>query len=288
MSHTRMLIVPLVLALATLACSITVDLPTFNVETGPTVTDDIDVPLPLAGAVADVELVFGAGRLDISPGAQGALVAGTATYNVEELKPEVQVEGSQVRIAQDENRLRGLRNIGADVQNRWELQIGDAPLDLRIMAGAYQGRIELGGLSLQNLHVSDGAADVRLSFSQPNQVEMETMRYETGASTVTLTGLANANFADMIFRGGAGDYRLEFSGNLERDATVSIQAGLSNLVIVVPEGTAARLSVDSGFSNVDPSGSWRASGQDAYTLSGDGPELNINVDIGAGNLELRN
>lgn len=288
MFYTRMLVVPLVLALATLACSITFDLPTFNVETGPTLTDDINVRVPPAGEVADLELVFGAGRLDISPGAQGALVAGTATYNVEELKPEIQVDGSQVRITQDETRLRGLRNIGRDVQNRWDLQIGDTPLDLRIMAGAYQGRIELGDLSLHNLHISDGAADVRLSFSQPNRVEMETLRYETGASTVTLTGLANANFADMIFRAGAGDYRLEFSGDLDRDAAVSIQAGLSNLVIVVPEGTAARLSVDGGFSNVDPSGSWRASGQDNYTLAGEGPELTINVDVGAGNLELRN
>ena len=34
-----------------------------------------------------------------------------------------------------------------------------------------------------------------LSFSEVNPVEMDTLRYDTGASrAVTLTGLANANF----------------------------------------------------------------------------------------------
>ena len=115
---------------------------------------------------------------------------------------------------------------------------------------------------------------------------MDTLRYDTGASQATLTGLANANFQDMDFRSGAGDYRLDFSGDLQQDADVSIKSGLSSIVIIVPEGTPATVHFEGGLVNVERSGSWRMSGG-LYTLSGEGPELTITVEMGAGNLELR-
>ncbi len=159
------------------------------------------------------------------------------------------------------------------------------PLNLVIQAGAYQGDIELGGLALHSLQVSDGAAQVDLAFSQPNPVDMETLRYETGASQVHLTSLANANFSKMDFRGGVGEYVLDFSGELMRDATVTVDAGLSSIKIIVPEGTSARVIVDRGLANVDIDNGWEKSGND-YTTAGEGPRLTINVNLGAGNLEL--
>lgn len=276
------------LALATLACRISVDLPINEIKTGPTQMQDINVPLlKETGAVADVELAFGAGRLNISPGAVDQLITGTATYNVPEFEPQITIEGTRVRIAQDQSRFEGIPNFGDNVRNTWDLEFSDAPMNLRVAAGAYQGRVELGGLSLSNLRVSDGAAESQVSFSTPNQVQMDTLRYETGASKITLTGLANANFGEMIFKGGAGDYRLDFSGDLQRNATVNVQSGLSNVVISVPEGTAARLSIQGGLANVDMRGSWEKSG-DTYRLSGEGPMITFTVDMGAGNLELNN
>ena len=116
---------------------------------------------------------------------------------------------------------------------------------------------------------------------------MSSLRYETGASKVTLTGLANANFTNMIFKSGAGDYTLDFTGELQQDASVDIQSGLSNLVIVMPQGTPTNLNVRGGLTNVNFSGVWSSSGN-TYTIEGNGPSLTINIDMGAGNLELRN
>jgi hypothetical protein len=160
-------------------------------------------------------------------------------------------------------------------------------MDLNINAGAYKGVLDLGGLAIQNLRISDGAADVSLDFSSPNQADMEELRYNTGASQVKLTGLANANFAEMVFKGGAGSYSLDFSGELVRDATVTIDSGFSSVTLIVPEGVDARVIVDSGLANVDIGGNWEKSGNE-YTLEGEGPRLTINVNIGAGSLELRN
>jgi hypothetical protein len=164
--------------------------------------------------------------------------------------------------------------------------LSDMPTRLSINAGAYQGDLELGGLSLKSLQVNDGAADVRLKFSEPNQVEMESLRYTTGASNLRLSGLANAHFASMIFRGGAGNYSLDFSGDLTQDAVVTIEAGMSQVTLIIPEGVSARVIFKGSLVEVNTSGDWQKSG-DTYTLQGSGPTLTINVDMAAGQLELK-
>jgi hypothetical protein len=274
------------IALATLACNFTVDTPVRGVSIGTLETYEFDIPQPESGETTELNLKFGAGELIISPGLGESLVLGKATYNVEEFEPKVIVRGSEVEISQEIEELNIIPILDEDIENNWDLALGSSPMALQISAGGYQGEFELGGLALSDLYIAEGAADSRLSFSEANLVEMDTLRYETGASKAVLTGLANANFEDMEFRSGAGDYRLEFSGKLQRDGQVDIKSGLSNLVIVVPEGTAATVSVESGFTNIDLDGDWRSSGN-MYVLAGEGPELNFTIEMGAGNLELR-
>jgi N-terminal domain of toast_rack, DUF2154 len=277
-----------ILALVTMACSVSVNLPSNQFNTGETQTDEINVPYPESPTgTTDLTLTFGAGELNLQPGAGGALASGTATYNVAEFKPEITTNGNQVTISTGKQDLRGIPNFGKNYNNTWDLKLGDLPMRLDIKAGAYKGVMELGGLSLSSLNVSDGAAEVALSFSSPNKAEMDSLRYQTGASKVDLSGLANANFSDMTFKGGAGSYSLDFTGELKRDATVNVDAGLSSVTIIVPKGVSARVLVDRGLSNVDISGDWEKSGND-YTLSGQGPRITINVNLGAGNLVLRN
>ena len=50
---------------------------------------------------------------------------------------------------------------------------------------------------------------------------MESLTYDTGASSVTITGLADANFKKMEFKGGAGSFTLDFSGQLRTDGSVT-------------------------------------------------------------------
>ncbi len=275
-----------VLALTSMSCGLTLDLPITRFETGPEISEDISIPLPASGE-ADLVLNFGAGNLSLKPGAQGALVQGTAVYNVSVLKPRVTTQGERINLDSGDLEMEGFPNFSEELKNKWDLLLSDAPMTLQINAGAYDGKYEMGGLSLRSLKVGDGAANVALSFSQPNKVEMDSLRYETGASSVSLSGLANANFDEMIFKCGAGDYTLDFSGQLLRDADVTIDGGLSQITLIVPKGVSARVFVDGGLSNVDLSGVWEQSGG-AYTLAGDGPRLTINVNIGAGNLSLRN
>jgi hypothetical protein len=274
-----------VLVLVTMACGITINIPQDEFDYGPTRTTEINVQPPDAPE-ADVTLEFGAGKLEVSPGAGEALVTGEATFNVDQLEPVVEIDGEDVRISSGSWDFDRFPRFGRDLENTWELKLGEMPMNLVLNAGAYQGDLELGGLALKSLEIADGAADVKLQFSQPNLVEMEFLRYTTGASNVRLTGLANANFTSMVFRSGAGDYTLDFSGELQRDAVVTIESGISRVVVIVPEGMNAEVNFTGGLSSVDVDGDWQRSG-DEYTLAGEGPRLTINIDMGAGSLELK-
>lgn len=269
------------LAAASLACSISVP----RLETGPTETVTVNEALPAGDAVAEVNLKMGAGTLSLTGGADG-LVSGEIKYNIAEWKPTVTNQDGKVTIEQGSS--DGISGIpGDDIVNDWELKLGNAPMELTLDAGAYEGAVDLSGVPLRNLSISDGASSSEVKFDSLNPEEMDELRYDTGASSVTLTGLANANFTDLIFKGGVGDYTLDFSGALQRDASVDITTGVSSLRIVIPEGMTAKVTVDGAISDVDTEGTWTTSG-DTYETSGSGPILTINVDMGVGSLKLVN
>ncbi len=279
----------LVLTLVTMACGIHIDLPVTQVKTGPTVTDQITAPAPAsASTVTDLTLSFGAGKITLNPGAESAsLISGTATYNVPDFKPVMKVDGNSVTLEQGNLELKGIPKFGENIKNEWDLKLGATPLNLKVNGGAYQADYELGGLAIQQLDVSDGAADVRLSFSQPNTAEMSHLRYSTGASNVTITGLANANAADMQFTSGAGNYELEFSGQLKRDVNVTIESGLSTVKIIVPKGVSATVETQGGLSTVNSRDDWQKNGS-TYSVSGSGPTIRITIKMAAGTLDLSN
>ena len=277
----KLILLIAILALASMACGFNIDIPEVP-KPGPEVVDDINVKTPKADDVS-LKLSFGAGEIKLSPGAS-QLVEGTATYNYSAFKPEVNTDGGDIAIQMSDVDFKTFPNFN-DIKNEWDFKLGDTPMDLSIESGAYDGTFEFGGLALENLTVQDGAANVTLSFSEPNLSEMSTFRYETGASNVKMTGLANANFSLMDFSSGAGDYTLDFSGELQRDASIKISSGLSNIIVIVPEGVNAVVTVDSGASNVSAGSNWSMKGN-IYMQEGEGPTLTFVIEIGAGNVTL--
>ena len=302
MKKIGMMLAVIAMIFATMACSLNV-LPfktTINVEkiqTGPTVTEDFLVPATTGQDETRVECLIGLGKLNIEPGDAEALVEGTVRYNVEELKPTVVQEGDTVRLIQgDEEQGNGLSvtvpdmpleiDIEGRVESDWNLRIGSVPMVLVLQTGATESDIELGGLSLIELNVSQGVSDLELSFSEPNQVVMESMQINAGASNSALSGLSNANAEVISFTGGAGAYRLDFSGELKRDVRVRLEAGVGEIVIVVPEGISAEARLEGALTDVDAFGAWERSG-DVVALEGSGPKILFDITMGLGHLEFR-
>lgn len=302
MKKFSMIVAGLALVCATMACSINI-LPfktTINVEkiqTGPTVTEEIRVAAPMDQDEFRVELLIGLGKLTLEPGDAETLVEGTVRYNVEELKPTVIQEDNIVQLIQgDEEMEQGLRvtvpdlpvdlEIDGRVESEWDLRIGSLPMALIMHTGAMESDLELGGLSLSELNISQGVSDLELSFSTPNQVVMDSMQVNAGASSATLTGLSNANAEVITFKGGAGSYRLDFSGELTRDVRVRLEAGVGEVIILVPEGVSAEARLEGALTDVDAFGAWQRLG-DEVILEGSGPEILFDITMGLGNLEFR-
>jgi hypothetical protein len=279
--YRKLMIFVAILALASMACGFGINIPE-RVQPGPKVTEDILIPYPKEENTS-LKLSFGAGELSLAPGADD-MVDGTATYNYEQVKPVIVIDGGDVIIKMGETNLNFLPSYN-DLKNEWDLKLGSQPIDLSIESGAYTGKFEFGGLALTSLTIKDGAADVELAFSEPNQTDMSIFSYATGASNVTLKGLANANFSLFDFSAGAGDYTLDFSGELQRDASIKVEVGLSNVIIIVPDGVDAIVTVESGASNVSAGSGWSRSGN-VYKQAGEGPTLTFVVEMGAGNLTL--
>ena len=286
MKQRLILLAFLVLAIVTMSCGVTINLPEFaDVKTGPTVSESVRVPLN-GEDVYDLKLEFGAGELKLSPGASGALVEGTATYNIEDLRPDIIIDDENVRISTGDLEISGVPIISENLVNEWDLELAPVAMRLRITAGAYDGEYDLGGLALESLHISDGAANVDLTFSEPNTVVMDTFRYDTGASDVSMYNLLNANFEEMIFNGGAGDYNLEFLGLMTDDVDVRIETGLSDLTVTVPEDANVSIQIDSSLADFSLPGSFEREGGD-YVQDGTGPTLTIHIDVGVGDLTIR-
>ncbi len=277
----------LVLALVTMACGINISAPVTKIKTGPTQKVDIQVPLPGEQSTGvELNLEFLAGEIKLAPGASGGLASGTATFNAAGLEPKVEASGTSYTLRQDNLKIKGVPVFEESVINSWDLMLANTPMSLNIRAGAYKASFELGGLSLGKLVISDGASEVTGTFSKPNNLEMSSFTYSTGTSKVTLKGLANANFAQMTFNSGAGDYTLSFDGDLRRDASITIESGLSTLTIIVPPNVNTRLAFEGGMSTVNTGGGWIQNGS-VYLHSGSGSTLTITVKMGAGTLNLK-
>ncbi|MBN2257866.1 MAG: hypothetical protein JW704_08575 [Anaerolineaceae bacterium] len=275
-------IIIIVLLLTTLGCGITVNNP--RVETGATQTLELDETLPSTAGVSEVTIEMAAGTLNIEPSADDKL-SGRVDYNVPSWNPTIKRDSGSLTLSQGHD--RNIGNItGNDIINDWDLTLGNqVVLDLTINAGAYKGRLDLSGLRLKRLEINDGASDGDVKFNVPNPEVMEKLVYRTGASKVNLYGLANANFTEMSFDSGAGDYLLDFSGTLNMDASVDINSGVSSLTIIIPDGMHALIYNSGAITNVSPVGTWTVS-NNRYEAAGDGPTLTINIDMAIGNLKL--
>ena len=112
-----------------------------------------------------VEIKLGAGDLEVTGGTEKLLEA-DFTYNVAQLKPELEYTDGTLILSQPENEgLPDLRGI-TDFRNEWALRLNDrVPMDLRVDIGAGASELRLAGLSLTGLDITLGAGGSVIDLS---------------------------------------------------------------------------------------------------------------------------
>ncbi|MDO8735546.1 MAG: hypothetical protein Q7K29_00480 [Thermoleophilia bacterium] len=201
----------------------------------------IEVPWPETGEPR-LKVSVGGCRLKISAVDGDAWVSGTYEDPTGGLESKVDDQGGgSVRITQS-GKISRLKNPFAGAP-RMELQLGKSrPFGLIIETGASEATVELGGLPLKRLAIKQGAGRCDLDFSEPNPEEIDEFDVDSGASTLIMRNLANANFTSMTIDGGAATYDLDFGGTLRRDGEVRMSAGVAAVTISVPAATAAKIT----------------------------------------------
>ena len=276
----KYLVILIILVITSLACSFNVNLP--RVTTADEKIFEIIEAIPEDRESSELEIGMGAGRLNITGGSD-IWVSGDVKYNVSLWNPKISHTAYGMKITQETKKQLAIPD--NKVINDWNIAIGDHPTDLEINAGAYQGNLDLTGIPITKLRISDGASQANIRFDSLNPVIMISFHYSTGASQIDIKGLSNANFEKMVFEGGPGSYTLDFSGDLQRDTDIEINYGLGDVKIIIPKGVPAYVKVDGGLNNVELRGTWNVSGNE-YTVTGTGPQLYFEVKMGIGNLQL--
>ena len=277
-----LILVLTMLVIASLACSLNINIP--RLQTGPTQTFNVNEPLGDTNNELNLSFAMGAGSLKLSGGASD-LIDGTIKYNVPSWEPTISKSSSSLTIKQPE--ATNINGIPTDnIVNEWDMRLnGSQVYNLNIVAGAYKGDLDLSGLHIRNLDISDGASETRVLFNVDNPETLDQFTYKTGASKVTMYGLAHANFKNMLFESGAGTYTLDFGGTLRQDANVTVKSGFSDLSIIIPIGMKATIVNAGKISNISTTGKWTVD-NNAYQTDGDGPVVTIQVEMAVGNLQL--
>jgi len=116
----------------------------------------------------------------------------------------------------------------------------DVPYDLELTVSQGGGEIELGGLWLTNVDVDfmQGGADV--SFSDPLRYPAEKLRFEfsMGGGDVRRIGNASPRVVDIEIGMGGGD--IDFRGEWQRDATISIDQSMGGVSVRLPDNVEIR------------------------------------------------
>ena len=189
-----------------------------------------------------VTIKFGAGKLGLISG-QEDVFEGNFQYDKSILKPNIQYE-----ILRETGILTLSQSIKKDLdlpfpyKNIWNLKLPPGiPLQLYINTATYSGDIDLTNLQIENLYLTSGASKTNIVFSQPNFIDLKKINIKTGASTIKMLGLANANFNEMNFTGGAGSYTFDFSGELTKKSKVNINTGAAIIILKIPSNTGTMI-----------------------------------------------
>jgi hypothetical protein len=237
-----------------------------------------------------VVLTFMGGELDLN-GDTSELLDGEFIYNLPELEPvivyDVQDGQGQLEISHRSNAIQW-EQLTTEIRNEWKLGLSqDIPLSLQANVGASSGKMELGGMRLTDVDLTMGAAELTVSFDQPNPEQLESLYVHSGAAKVTFLGLGNANMDEFTFDGGLGTYTFDFRGAWRRSAQVNIQAGASHIDMRLPKDIGVRVcpgdlrrgSYD-GLEQRDECYVNRLYDQSDITLD-------ISLDLGLGKLEIK-
>lgn len=227
----------------------------------------------------DVRIRFGAGHLTIRPGEPGTLYRMHLRYDEDSFEPVAEYERGRLDLGVEGTK----RNLRWKKQDTQEMELFLSPsviMDLDLDFGAVRADLDLGGLSMTNLKLHTGASESRVDVSEPNPVPMELANLEVGAADFHVRNLGNLNAESITVDAGVGKVVLDFRGDWNRDATVSVDMGLGALELRFPEGLGVKLMKDTFLTSLDSEGLMKR-GDAYYSMDWEDASHRVTVTVDA-------
>jgi hypothetical protein len=196
-----------------------------------------------------VKMDIGAGIIDLGNNHTGDI-----------LKAEVEYDPDDIRVDIDYDRIKDEGKLYLETKsnhegihldkndNVWNLGFSNKiPISFDIDVGACEADFDFTGLRIDKLDMDLGASSVDVEFRKPNFERISEINIDVGASKLKMNSLGNANFDELSFDGGLGDFTLDFSGDLKRRAHCNIEVGMGSLTILIPKDAGVQIKTESSF-----------------------------------------
>ncbi len=234
----------------------------------------------------DVRVRFDAGRLIIRPAEEEVLYRMRLRYDEESFQPMADYDGERLDLGV-EGIKRGFR-WHKDNAQEMELSLArTVPMKLDVEFGAVRADVDLGGIMMTALDLSTGASESTVDISRPNRVRMSEAEFEVGAADFELQNLGNLNAESITVDAGVGKVALDFQGDWQGDADVSVDMGLGSLELRFPEGLGVQLRKDTFLTSLDSEGLVKH-GDSYYSLNWEEAEhrVTVRVDAAFGSIDV--
>lgn len=239
-----------------------------------------------------VKIDFGGGTIDLEKNKLGNILdAEIEEENPDEIDIDYDKIGDKGELYLDSK--SKLRHLDFDLDdNYWHLGFTDKiPISFEIDVGACKGEFDFTGLRIDNLDLDLGASSTEIIFREPNPERISRFKIDVGASELKIKGLGNANFDELSFDGGVGDFTLDFSGELKHKAHIDIDVGLGSLTILLPEDIGIRIRKEGSFLssfsiNEDEFKRVESSIYESDNFGKTEGELILDIEVGLGSVEI--
>jgi hypothetical protein len=197
-----------------------------------------------------LDIEYNGGYLDVEQDRSGLLADIYLEFDREENRPIIDYDPSALSPTL---RIRSPRKRDGEVSfnkfrdNRWRLKLSpQIPFDIRIDAGAVDGRLDFTAMKVADLEINIGAGELQLECREPNP-ERPRITINSGAAATDASGLCNANFRSLEFNGGVGKSHLSFDGEWKSEARVDLNLGVGANTVLLPRHVGAKIRESGSF-----------------------------------------
>jgi len=183
-------------------------------------------------------------------------------------------------------------DLRASRENIWRVELSPRiAYTVQGNLGAVSGELDMTGLPIDGLDLDIGASTLSILFNEKNPGHIPRMRIDAGASRLTLKGLGNAHFDRLDLNGGAGQFTLDFAGDLDHHAAVELSVGVGTITLAIPQTVGAHIEASDGvLSSVTLEGDFKEVREDEYQNQSHGKtkgQLEIDLDAALGGVTIK-